>query len=111
MSRPRDPAEPTEQQFLGMVLQLAKLHRWRSIHVRPGRTAAGGWRTPVQGDGVGFVDCLLLRDSRLIAAELKSSRGTTTPEQDAWLKSFREVGAEVFIWKFSDWKEIEATLK
>ena len=119
MSRPRDPAkphhlrrapqkvvEPTEKQFMAQVIQMARLFRWLVYHTYDSRRSVPG-----------FPDLVAIRaprpgsPARLIAAELKSSRGTTTPEQDAWLQAFREVGAEVFIWRPAQWEEIEATLK
>ena len=32
----------------------------------------GGWRTPCQGDSNGWVDLILVRDARILFAELKS---------------------------------------
>jgi hypothetical protein len=101
----------TEAEFLRMVLQLAKVHGWRSFHARPARTAKG-WRTAVQGDGKGFPDVLLLRGNALIAAELKVGRNKATPEQMEWLLAFRRVYGQVrdYIWRPTDWPEIESIL-
>ncbi len=104
--------QPTEAQFTDMVLQFALLHRWRRLHIRPARTLKG-WKTPVQGDGKGFPDLLLLRAGQMVVAELKVGKGKTTPEQEAWLAEFRLLpGAAVLVkvWRPEDWREIEETL-
>lgn len=53
----------------------------------------------------------MLKGKRIIAAELKSDRGSTTPEQDAWLEAFRAVGAEVYTWRPADWPAVVETLR
>ena len=45
----------------------------RVAHFRPPRTVHG-WRTAVAADGAGFPDLVMVRGSRLLAAELKSER-------------------------------------
>lgn len=99
----------TESGFTRAVLELAKLHGWRSAHFRPAMTAKG-WRTPVQGDGAGFPDLVLVRGCRLIFAELKSATGKVKPEQTEWLLRLGGAGAEVFIWRPKDWAEITEKL-
>jgi hypothetical protein len=100
----------SEQEFTDQVLQLAGLYRWRTFHVRPGRTA-NGWRTPVQGDGKGFPDLLLLRGGRIVVAELKVGTRQTTVEQDDWLAAWEATGAEVFVWRPCNWNQIVEVLK
>ncbi len=70
----------------------------------------GKWLTAVSGDGVGWPDAVLLRANRLVVAELKTKRNKPTPEQDNWLLAFRNVGAEVHVWKPADWNEIVEVL-
>src|SRR5437763_860370 len=72
----RRPLPVTEAAFTRQVIALARLRGWRAAHFRPGRTARG-WRTPVQGEGVGFLDLVLVR-GRVVWAELKSARGRLT---------------------------------
>lgn len=104
----------TEAAFLRQVLDLAKLHGWRSAHFRPAKTAKG-WRTAVQGDGVGFPDLILLRGERMIVLELKRDRrAKTTPEQDAWLAAFIGLGCEnvmVAIVSPEHWAWLERVLR
>lgn len=96
----------TEAQFLRAVIEYAQLHKWRVFHARPARTAKG-WRTPVQGDGVGFVDLVLARNKRVIFAELKIEKASLTETQRAWC--FELPDAQV--WRPIDWPLIEETLK
>lgn len=110
----------SETEFTRRVIKLARLNGWRVLHIRPGRTIRKDketgeiktdWRTPIQGDGKGFPDLLMLRDDRIVIAELKVGRGKKTPEQIAWLQAFVLAGiADVFTWYPSEWDEIESIL-
>lgn len=97
-----------EKSFTDQILEVAVWYGWRRHHDRPGRTVAG-WRTAIQGDP-GFPDLVLLRRDRLVVAELKSRRGKLTPEQLCWLEDWRQVGAEVYVWRPSDWDDIARIL-
>ena len=107
-------AKLTEAEFLAQVLQLAKLRGWRTAHFRPARTASG-WRTPVQGDGKGFPDLLMIRGARLVVAELKRDRkAKLTTEQAEWFWAWERMplssGVRVCVWTPSDWETIEGVL-
>jgi Holliday junction resolvase len=104
-------ATMSETELLQVVLETASLFRWRTLHLRPARTAAG-WRTAVSGDGAGFPDVLAVRGDRIIAAELKSNRGRLTDLQEAWLEALRPV-ADVFVWRPESWLsgEIQRVLR
>lgn len=45
----------------------------------------------------------MLRRSRLVFAELKSTRGRVTPEQQAWLDQLPATGTETYLWRPADW--------
>lgn len=94
-----------EKSFTDQVLELAGIHHWRRAHFRAAQIVAG-WRTPVQADGAGFPDLILCRGPRLVVAELKSRRGKLSPDQLDWLEAWRQVGAEVFVWRPDDWDDI-----
>jgi hypothetical protein len=98
--------EMTEDELLRAVLDLAKLYGWRSLHIRPARTDKG-WRSPVQGDGKGFPDLLLLKEDggRMIAAELKSDKGRLTKDQEEWLEAFYWCDAQREVWRPADWND------
>lgn len=100
----------TEASFQRQVIALARLRGWMVAHFRPARTARG-WRTAVQGDGKGFPDLVLVRPPRLVFAELKSERGKETAEQVLWMTSLRATGIEVYVWRPSQWEEIEEVLR
>lgn len=104
------PPKTSETEFLGMVLKFASICHWRTLHIRPGMTAKG-YRTNVQGDGVGFPDVLAVRQDRIVLAELKVDRNKPTPDQLLWLAAFDVTAAEVYLWTPTDWPEIERVLK
>lgn len=92
-----------ETQLLDAVMDLAALYKWRRAHFRAAFTKRG-WRTPVQGDGAGFPDCIFVRGDRLIVAELKSATGKATQAQLDWLKAF-ELVAETHLWSPASWDD------
>lgn len=100
-----------ETAFQQQVLALAKLRGWLTAHFRPGMDRRGNWSTAVAGDGSGFPDTILIRGTRLVIAELKSESGRVAPEQRAWLDAWRQTGAEVFVWRPSDFPAIEEALR
>jgi hypothetical protein len=99
----------TEDDLKATVIGMAQSFGWRVAHFRPARTEKG-WRTPVEADGKGWPDLVLVRD-RVIYAELKSARGRVSPDQEAWMSALREAGAEVHLWRPSDMDEIERVLR
>lgn len=95
----------TEAELQDAVLEAAQQFGWLRAHFRPAKTKHG-WRTPVQGDGKGFPDLLLVRGDRMIAAELKSDGGVVTAEQQAWIDAFGVVpGCEAYVWRPVDWPD------
>jgi VRR-NUC domain len=102
----------TEAELQAAVIELARVLRWRVAHFRPAKTERG-WRTAVQGDGVGFPDLVLVRDGRLVFGELKSASGRVGPEQSVWLGELGVAGVEVYVWRPADWSSgaIEAVLR
>lgn len=106
----------TEDQLLRCVIDLAHVHHWRVAHFRPARTERG-YRTAVQGDGVGFPDLLMLRGGRMVVAELKGERGRLTTEQHDWIAAFDlflfpSEQKAVYVWRPAHWPEaIEAVLR
>jgi len=103
-----------EGDFTKQVIALAQLHGWRVAHFRPAWVGEGENRrmvTPVQGDGKGFPDLILVRGKILLAAELKVGKNKVTPEQEIWLSAFDGVpGCYAMEWRPEDWDEIEERL-
>ena len=104
----------TEAEFQKMVLALAKLHGWKSAHFRPGMNARGKWQTAVAGDGVGFVDLVLVKERgdnrRILYAELKTDTGRIRPEQREWIEAINAAGGTAVVWRPRDWDQIEREL-
>ena len=103
----------TEDQFQSTVIEAAQALGWKVAHFRPAKTDKG-WRTPVQADGKGFPDLVMVRthDGRIIFAELKSDEGKLSDDQQDWLNSLDATGkVEVFTWRPRDWDEIERILR
>lgn len=105
----------SEGVFQAQVIELARVLGWRVAHFRgvrvQRRDGSVRHQTPVQADGVGFPDLVMVRGPRLIVAELKSGRGRATAEQEAWLAAFEGVpGCEVYVWRPRDWDALAAVL-
>jgi hypothetical protein len=120
----------SEAEFLKQVLELARVRGWFSAHFRPGRTASGGWRTAVQGNGAGFPDLVLVRLAGpgpgserksgyvIIFAELKRSpKEKLRPDQIDWMEAIGVAadycdGAVLStVWTPADWPAIERSLE
>jgi len=101
----------SERAFQDQVVTLAHLFGWTVAHFRPARTARG-WRTPVAADGAGFPDLVLVKEGRLICAELKSQRGKLSAAQEMWLALLSTVpGVLAVVWKPADWDVIASELQ
>lgn len=98
-----------ESAFQAAVIELAQMLGWKVAHFRAARTK-DGWRTPVAADGAGWLDLVLVRE-RVIFAECKTERGKLGVEQEVWLVTLQEADAEAYVWRPSDWDEIEAILR
>jgi hypothetical protein len=99
----------TEDDFLRTVIDLARLTGWKVFHARAAMTGKG-WRTPVQGDGAGFPDLVLVRE-RVLFAELKSAKGKLSDAQQAWRDIILAAGGEHYIWRPSEWDWVTEILK
>jgi hypothetical protein len=99
----------TEDDFLESIIDLAHVYGWKVFHARAARTGKG-WRTPVQGDGAGFPDLVLVRE-RVIFAELKTDKGKLSELQEDWTLALNTAVQEVYVWHPSDWDRIVEVLK
>lgn len=85
------------------VIGLAHTFHWRVAHFRAAMTKSGRWVTPVQADGKGFPDLILVRGNDLLAVELKAEKGRVSPEQQDWLTALDRVHrVEAMVWRPSD---------
>jgi hypothetical protein len=91
----------SEAELQDAVIEMAQAFKWRVAHFRsvPVKHADGRvtYQTPVQADGAGFPDLVLVRE-RVIFAELKSDTGRTSAAQQDWLFALSHAGAECHIW-------------
>lgn len=94
-----------EKDLTKAVIALAKTHGWRVAHFRTAQTKSGNWVTPVQGDGAGFPDLILLRGWRGLAIELKVGHNKPTARQQSWLNAFQEVGWDAWVLTDKDWPD------
>ena len=103
----------TEANFQATVIELAELHRWRIYHVAK---VKGQLRSETSK---GFPDLVFARPgigaqyvrARLVFAELKLEGEYPTEDQEIWLDLLRSAGKDVYVWRPSDWREIEEVLR
>lgn len=104
-----------EEYLQQQIIDLAHLHHWRVAHFRTVRIQRKDgsvyYATPVQADGEGFPDLVMLKGNRKIVAEIKSEKGKCSDAQTEWLNAWELAGAEVYVWRPKDWDEIEKILK
>ncbi len=109
LTRARLDRQMSEAQWQRQVTEYARLRGWRWCHFRASRRADGSWRTAVAGDGAGWPDCVFVKD-RVVLAELKSESGKLSPVQREWVDALEHAQAEVYVWRPSDWPEVERVL-
>lgn len=104
MTRPRPavaPRQPTEKEWGQTVRQYAHLMRWAWYHPWLSVRSAPGWP-----------DVALVRPPRLVLVELKRELGKVSEHQEYWLGLLRQCpGVEVYVWRPSDWPEVEEVLR
>ena len=101
MSDARIASKMSEAELQSAVLELARYLGWLCYHTHDSRHSAAG-----------FPDLVMVRDTRLIFAELKSENGRVKVEQWAWLDALNTC-AEVVVWRPEHWLDgtIEAALR
>lgn len=110
----------SEKAFQASVLDLADRLKWKTAHfhstIRHVREKDGSYRTIGDKAAAGFPDLVLVRDGRLIFAELKREGAKLSPAQREWADAL--IGVETVsrtvswrTWRPSDWPDIEATLR
>ncbi len=88
-----------EKQFMAQVIDLAQLLGWLVYHTYDSRRSAAG-----------YPDLTLVRE-RTIFAELKTARGILHPEQEIWREALEHAGAEYYLWRPTDWQQIQEILQ
>lgn len=93
----------TERDLQTAVIEAAHLLGWHIAHFRPAHTARG-WRTPVEADGAGFPDLVMIHPrGGLLIRELKAAKGQVSPEQAVWLDLFKRARLDGGVWRTDDW--------
>ncbi len=104
----------TEARFMAQVVELARLNQWTVWHDAATNAPRVCYvcHAPTRGprNTAGLPDLLLVRASQLIWAELKAQDGATSAEQRQWIAALRAAGQTVFVWRPSDFDEIERVL-
>ncbi|MBZ5736472.1 VRR-NUC domain-containing protein [Nocardioides sp. TRM66260-LWL] len=94
------PDDISEAMFQRHLLQLAAWHGLLSYHTHDSRRSQPG-----------FPDCVLLGPAGVIYAELKTTKGRVTPEQREWLDRLTAAGQTAYLWRPTDWPEINLILR
>ncbi len=103
-----------EKEFQSQVIRYAELMGWQVFHDRatnaPRACKHCKRRLDIPRNDPGFPDLVMVRRPRVVFAELKSQRGLLTIAQRDWLTDLRASGQEAYLWRPSDWREIERVL-
>jgi len=100
----------TEAEFQRAVVELAYACGWRVQHSRTIQTRNGRWMTPILGH-TGFPDlCLAHRRHGVLFAELKTTKGRLTADQQLWQECLA-AHLEYHVWRPADWPHIVNRLK
>lgn len=111
----------SERAFQASVLDYAERLNWKTAHFHDSRREVRrrDGSKQIIGDkaAAGFPDLVLVRADRLIFAELKREKGKLSDNQAEWLSILGGVeqvvpeNVEVWIWRPSDWPQIEEVLR
>lgn len=81
----------TERSFQASVIEICKLFGIAWYHTFDSRRSAKGWP-----------DLAMVGKRGFITRELKSERGTVTPDQERWGEMLRQVGISWDVWRPED---------
>jgi len=74
----------TEDQLSQAIIEAAIYRGWRVHHIRRSDRA-------IQQGHSGFPDLCLARNGRVLFMELKSEKGRSSPDQDAWFDALSDL--------------------
>lgn len=97
------PTEDQEQAVLVQYMQLRHIPHWRT----PNETFTKSWKQKAKNKRLGVVpgvpDLFVIVKNRLLAIEMKRTKGSTTsPAQIEWIKRLNECGVTARICKGAD---------
>lgn len=82
------------------ILSLCRWYRLRTYHTYDSRRSDPG-----------FPDLVIVGKRGVVFAELKSSKGKVSLNQQAWWEDLNKAGAEAYIWRPEDWPQVQDVLK
>lgn len=95
--------EVNERDLTAAVIDLARLRGWRVAHFHDSRRDIAGGTLVGDRDAAGFPDLVMVRDGRVVFAELKSETGRLSAGQQGWLDDLGAAG-ECHVWRPADWR-------
>jgi hypothetical protein len=100
-AQPALVAAQSESEFMTAIIDEAKRTGWLVYHThRSDKSEAG------------FPDLVMVRQGRMVVAEVKRVGGTPTMEQVRWLLDMARVpGIEVYCWDAADFDKVVQTLE
>ncbi len=97
---PISPGEMSEKDWQAQVLSLAKLLGYLCYHTHDSRRSESG-----------YPDLTLCSPNAVIFAELKSEDGVLSGSQVGWIERLQASGQLVFVWRPSQFSEVQKTLE
>ena len=98
--RRRPAVKISEKQFQDRILAFCRWTGLRAYHVYDSRKSAPG-----------FPDLVIVGPKGVIFAELKSATGKLSEHQRDWLHDLARAGQKTFVWRPSDWGQVEKELR
>lgn len=96
----KDPTLLTEKDLQSLVIDLARLYKWKTYHTFDSRRSASG-----------FPDLVMVHPVRgVIFVELKREDGKVSAKQQEWIDALRVALQLAFVWRPSSWPEIVRVL-
>ena len=96
----------SEKEWQYQVECLAQSLGWKYYHAPDNRPVYGR----IQNVVAGFPDCVFVKGNRLVFAELKKEIGVVSAAQQIWLDALAATGAEVYVWRPSQMREVQQIL-
>jgi hypothetical protein len=95
----------SEKDFQRQVIDLGRLCGWKVQHQTISYRSEPGWP-----------DLVMVRNGRIVFAELKTERGRVSDAQSEWLAALNQValanaGVHVGVFRPSDWADLERVLR
>lgn len=102
----------SEEDLKTTVIDMCRTLGLLVAHFRPAQTAKG-WRTPIEADGAGFPDLVIVGPGGVLFWETKSAKGKASKDQKCWLARLNQAGAQARLIKPCDLRDgtIIAALK